>query len=68
LALESLVNGQQGSGVSSLDYGLRAHWEQPIYENWLIGGVIVGHFWPRPDAQTERRGAWAVGVNLKMRF
>lgn len=68
LTLEALVNGRQGSGVPALDYGLRAHWEQPIYENWLIGGVLVGHFWPRPDPQTVRRGAWAFGTNLRMRF
>lgn len=68
LALESLINGQQGSGVAALDYGLQARWQQPVYENWLIGGVLVGHFWPRPDAQTERRGTWAFGINLKMRF
>lgn len=68
LSLETLVNGQQGSGVDALDYGLQVHWEQPIYENWLLGGIVVGHFWPRPDAQTERRRAWALGLNLKMRF
>lgn len=68
LSLEALVNGLQGSGVPALDYGLRAHWEQPIYENWLIGGIIVGHFWPRPDPLTVRRGAWALGTNLRMRF
>lgn len=68
LSLESLVNGQQGSGVGALDYGLQVHWEQPVYENWLLGGIVVGHFWPRPDVQTERRRAWALGLSLKMRF
>ena len=68
LSLEGLVNGLQGSGVPATDYGVQARWEQPIYRDWLIGGVVIGHFWPRPDAQTERRSAWALGVNLKMRF
>lgn len=68
LSLETLVNGQQGSGVAVLDYGVQARWEQPVYQDWLLGGVVVGHFWPRPDAQSARRAAWALGANLKMRF
>ena len=68
LSLETLVNGKQGSGVDALDYGVQARWEQPLYQDWLLGGIVIGHFWPRPDAQSERRGAWALGANLKMRF
>ena len=68
LALETLINGQQGSGVDALDYGVQTRWEQPVYQDWLIGGILVGHFWPRPDPLTERRGAWALGLSLKMRF
>lgn len=68
LSLETLVNGQQGSGVDALDYGVQARWEQPVHQDWLLGGVVVGHFWPRPDAQSARRGAWALGASLKMRF
>ena len=68
LSLEALINGQQGSGVGATDYGVQTRWEQPVYRDWLIGGVVVGHFWPRPNAQTERRSAWAMGASLKMRF
>jgi len=68
LSLEALVNGQQGSGVGALDYGLQARWEQPVHEDWLLAGIVVGHFWPRPLALEPRRGAWALGVNVKMRF
>jgi hypothetical protein len=68
LSLEALVNGQQGSGVGALDYGLQARWEQPVHKDWLLGSVVVGHFWPRPLQQAPRRGAWALGAGLKMRF
>ena len=68
LSLEALVAGQQGSGVPATDYGVQTRWEQPVYSNWLIGGVVVGHFWPRPNAQAERSGAWAMGASLKMQF
>jgi hypothetical protein len=29
---------------------------------------VLGHFWPREDEDSPRQRAWAVGVNLKMRF
>jgi hypothetical protein len=66
LSLEALVNGLEGSGVAVTDYGLQLRWEQPVYRDWLTGGIVVGHFWPRPDAQAERRGAWALGFSLRM--
>jgi hypothetical protein len=68
LSLEVLANGRQNSGVAVLDYGVQAKWEQPVYRDWLIGGVVLGHFWPRPDAQTARRGAWALGGSVMMKF
>jgi hypothetical protein len=68
LALEGIVEGEQGSGVGFTDYGLRARWQQPVHKDWLIGDVIVGHFWPRPNALSERGRAWAFGASLQMRF
>lgn len=68
LSLEGLVSGQQGSGVTVGDYGLQAKWEQPIHQNWLLGEVLVGHFWPRKDVASERASVWAVGASVKMRF
>ena len=68
LSLEALVNGQQGLGVGATDYGVQTRWEQPVYRDWLVGGIVVGRFWPRPDATSERRGAWALGASIKMRF
>jgi hypothetical protein len=68
LSLEALVNGQQGSGVGALDYGLQARWEQPLHEDWLLGGIVVGHFWPRPLPQAPRSGSWALGLNVRLRF
>lgn len=68
LSVEALVNGRQGSGVAATDYGLQTRWEQPVHRDWLIGGVVVGHFRPRPDAQSVRVGVWALGTSLRMRF
>ena len=68
LSLEALALGQQDSGVDLTDYGLRLRWQQPVYKDWLVGDVIVGHFWPRPDAASIRTSAWAVGAGLMMKF
>ena len=68
LSLEVLVNGTQGSGVGVSDYGVQVKWEQPIYRDWLLVELLAGHFRPRPDAQSERGKAWAIGAALKMQF
>ena len=70
LALEGVLsgNGTHGSGVGASDRGLLLKWEQPLHANWLFGELVGGHFWPRPDAQSERSSVWAVGAGLKMRF
>lgn len=68
LSLELLANGKQGSGVAFTDYGVQTRWEQPVHKDWLLGELIIGHFWPRPDAMSPRGRAWAVGAGLKMRF
>ncbi len=68
MTLELLVNGKHGTGVGVTDYGLQARWEQPVYKDWLLGEIVLGHFWPRPDANLERGSVWAVGTGLKMRF
>jgi hypothetical protein len=68
LSIEALISGKQGSGVGLTDYGLQTRWEQPVHKDWLLGQVVVGHFWPRPDELSPRRRAWALGAGLKMRF
>lgn len=68
LSLEALASGIQGADVPVSDYGLQLKWEQPVYQDWLIGELILGHFWPRPNALVERDRAWAVGGSLKMKF
>ena len=70
LSLELLTNGTgtQGTGVGLSDRGILAKWEQPLYRDWLLGEVAVGHFWLRPDSQSPRGRAWALGGTLKMRF
>ena len=70
LSLQFLLNGTgtQGNGVGLSDRGVLLKWEQPIYKDWLVGEVAAGHFWLRPDAQSRRGRAWALGTQLKMFF
>lgn len=68
LSLEALASGRQGSGVAVSDYGLQTRWEQPLHKDWLLGELVVGHFWPRDDDTRPRGQAWALGGTLKMKF
>jgi hypothetical protein len=68
LALEALLSGAQGTGVGVAEYGLQVRWEQPLYRNWLLGEVGVGHFWPRRDVLSERERVWGLAAALKLKF
>lgn len=68
LSAEALINGETASGLGVTEYGLRLKWSQPVYKDWLIGELILGHFWPRKNVETERGKAWALGAGVEMRF
>ena len=70
LGLELLLNGREQAPADAgySDRGVLLRWEQPVYKNWLLGQVVAGHFWPRPDTAAQRGKAWAVGAGLKMLF
>ena len=68
LSLEALVGGSTGARHNIGEYGVRVRWEQPVYQDWILGEIIVGHFWPRRDGDSERQRSWAVGGGIEMRF
>lgn len=68
LSLEALLGGIVGDPVAVSDYGVQAKWSQPIYKDFLIGELIVGHFWPRPDPAYPRGRAWAFGTGVRLKF
>jgi hypothetical protein len=68
LSGEAVIGGETGRDVDVTEYGLRAKWQQPVYRDWLIGELIVGHYWPRESLQVERGRSWAVGLGVQMRF
>lgn len=68
LSTEALFRGREGGGVNIEEYGLQLSWEQPLHEDWLLGEVSLGHFRERETAAEPRRGLWALGLTLKIRF
>ncbi len=68
LSFEVVGTGAQHTGIAFTDYGVQTKWLQPVYRDWLLGEFVVGHFWPRPDASSERGQAWAAGFGLIVRF
>jgi hypothetical protein len=68
LSLEALIGGEEGTGVGPSDYGVQARWTQPVFDNRLLGEVLIGQFWPRPDVSTSRHRVLALGGHLKMEF
>jgi hypothetical protein len=68
LSMEALFNGVVGQPVGVQDYGLQMKWSQPIHQDFVIGELIVGHFWPRNDPALPRDRAWAIGTGVKLKF
>lgn len=66
LSLELLTQDAEGTGAGFTDVGLQLRWEQPVHRDWLIGEVLIGHFWPRPDNRLPRGRAWGMGVGLRL--
>lgn len=68
LGVEALASGGQAPGAGISDAGLQLRWEQPIHQDWLIGEVVVGRFWPRVDTAIDVTRGWALGCGVKMLF
>lgn len=68
LSLEALASGETGADAEVGEYGIRMKWEQPVYREWLLAELIVGHFWPRDEDSADRGRSWAVGAGLEMHF
>ena len=68
LSFEALASGEQRPRLGLSDIGVQTKWEQLVYKDWLLGEVVLGHFWPRKDPLVGRGRAWALGAGLKMQF
>ena len=68
LSMEAVLNGVIGQPVTVQDYGLQMKWSEPIHQDFVIGEVVVGHFWPRSDATQPRDRAWAIGTGVRLKF
>lgn len=68
LALEALVNGNTSSRARVDEYGVRAVWRQSLHRDWVIGELVVGHFWPHDHRADERERTWAIGTGVELLF
>ncbi len=68
LSIEALINGETGHSMPVDEYGVRGIYRRAIYEDWLLGEFIVGHFWPRGENDPEREKSWAAGIGVEMLF
>jgi hypothetical protein len=68
LSLEGVASGVHNAPVDVADAGLRAKWAQRLWREWLIGEVLVGHFWPRDDPSVPRDRRWGFGLGVTMKF
>lgn len=69
VSLEALVSGQRIEAGGQSEVGVQSRWQQPVHQDWLLGHVVVGHFWPRRhDGPVERERSWALGAGLTMLF
>lgn len=73
LSLEALITGQRVDEGQASDWGLQSKWQQPVHQDWLLGHVILGHFWPRGDdtvvvRERGTKSSWALGAGLTMLF
>ncbi|MBA4108908.1 MAG: hypothetical protein C0487_04865 [Leptothrix sp. (in: Bacteria)] len=68
LSLEALFSGVAGAAVPITDLGLQTKWVQPIHQDFVLGEIIAGHFWPRTDASIHRGRAWALGGVITLKF
>jgi hypothetical protein len=68
LGLELIGSGSQRSPKTFSEYGVQTKWAQPIYKDWLILELMVGHFWPYREDTHERSPIWGAGAGLTMKF
>lgn len=68
LVVEAVAHGETKASNAVREYGLRARWRAPLQDDWLLGELSLGHFWPRPEEAAERRRSWAAGVGVEVQF
>ncbi|WP_246262432.1 hypothetical protein [Aromatoleum evansii] len=68
LSLEGLIGGTTAGSDNVSETGVRAIWKQPVYRDWTLVEVSLGHFWPQGDAKDDNERGWALGVGFKILF
>lgn len=68
IAYELFVRGATGRDEPLTEYGARAIYRMPLFEERLYGVAVLGYSWPRYDPTLPRDGSANAGVALELPF
>lgn len=68
LWLDMFAKGNTDNDVNVREYGMMLGHRRPVYKDWVIGEVGVGHIWPRDEDDDSRRSAWAGNASVRLHF
>lgn len=66
-SVEAIVSGAAHADDTPSEYGVRATWERPIYRDFTILELSLGHFWPQGDSDDARKH-WAFSLGVDVYF
>lgn len=68
LAYEAFIRGASGAPESLREFGVRTVYRLPVWQDRLVGTLVLGYSWPRNDPVLPREGAADFGVGLELPF
>lgn len=68
VAWQVFVRGQTDEPEPLAEYGVRAVYRYPMFEDRMHGEVLVGYGWPRIDPNRRREGSSVIGYALTLPF
>ena len=68
VAWQLFVRGQTDEPEPLAEYGLRAVYRYPMFEDRMHGEILIGYGWPRIDPNRRREGSSVIGYGLTLPF
>ena len=68
IALETFIRGYTVAPVPLVEYGVQTIFRQPLFEERLIGEIVLGYSWPNENPALPREGSYNVAAILDLPF
>lgn len=68
VAWQMFGRGQTDEPEPLAEYGFRAVYRYPMFDERMFGEILLGYSWPRIDPNLPREGSSAIGYGLTMPF